>query len=357
MRESSIVIPIIRKVFYKTRFVMKVGITYDLKTEYLIMGYSKEEAAEFDSEDTINAIESVLQGLSYETDRIGSIRSLTGRLVSGDRWDLVFNIAEGLYGLSREAQVPVLLDAYSIPYTFSDPLTLCIALHKGMAKRIVRSLGIDTPDFAVVEHGSEISKVRLPYPLFAKPVAEGTSKGIGPQSKITTPEELSSTCLELLELYQQPVLVETFLPGREFTVGIVGTGEEAAILGVLEIILNSHADQGIYSYRNKEQYKTLVEYRLANDTQAQRAAEVAMQVWKGLNCRDGGRVDLRMDGRGAMHFIEVNPLPGLHPVNSDLPILCGKLHIGYNELIGSIVRSALQRGVRKGSPADTALKS
>jgi D-alanine-D-alanine ligase len=130
---------------------MRVGITYDLRDDYLAMGLSDEETAEFDRIDTIEAIESALQGLGFETDRIGNIRRLTSRLASGDRWDMVFNIAEGVQGFGREAQVPALLDAYEIPYTFSDALVLALTLHKGMTKRVIRDMGIPTPDFAVIE--------------------------------------------------------------------------------------------------------------------------------------------------------------------------------------------------------------
>ena len=150
---------------------MKIGITYDLRNDYLAEGYGEEETAEFDHPKTIAAIEAALRDLGYETDRIGHIRALAKRLVAGQRWDLVFNIAEGLRGFGREAQVPALLDAYDIPYTFSDPLVLTLTLHKGMMKRVIRDLGIPTPAFAVVESPEEIAGVRLPFPLFVKPIA------------------------------------------------------------------------------------------------------------------------------------------------------------------------------------------
>ncbi|MEK7244000.1 MAG: D-alanine--D-alanine ligase, partial [Thermodesulfobacteriota bacterium] len=156
---------------------MKIGITYDLRDDYIAEGYTEEETAEFDHPRTIDAIEEALRDLGYETDRIGHLRALTRRLVAGDRWDLVFNIAEGLRGFGREAQVPALLDAWEIPYTFSDPLVLSLTLHKGLTKRVIRDFGIPTPDFAVVETPEEIAAMALPFPLFAKPVAEGTGKG------------------------------------------------------------------------------------------------------------------------------------------------------------------------------------
>ena len=191
---------------------MKIGLTYDLRDDYLAEGYSEEETAEFDRSDTIEAIEDSLRISGYQTDRIGNIKTLVGRLASGERWDLVFNIAEGLWGFGREAVVPALLEAYGIPYTFSDPLTLSLALHKGMTKHILRDAGISTPDFAVIETEDDIAQVKIPFPLFAKPVAEGTGKGITSASKIASQNELKDMCLLLLAKFKQPVLIESFLP-------------------------------------------------------------------------------------------------------------------------------------------------
>jgi D-alanine-D-alanine ligase len=320
-----------------------IGLTYDLRDDYLKEGYTEEETAEFDQVATIEAIEDNLQSLGFETDRIGHAKHLADRLVQGHRWDLVFNIAEGLYGFGREALVPALLDAYSIPYTFSDPLVLTMTLHKGMTKHVVRDLGIPTPNFVVIESETDIENIHLPFPLFAKPVAEGTGKGVTAASKIFSKEELSKVCRKLLARYLQPVLVETYLPGREFTVGIVGSGAFARTIGCMEVILGEHADQGVYSYRNKEKYEELVTYRLAADSAADQAREVALASWRGLRCRDAGRVDLRADENGIPNFVEVNPLAGLHPTHSDLPILCGLAGLSYRELIFEIVESALRR--------------
>ena len=322
---------------------MKTGITYDLRDDYLAEGFSAEETLEFDRADTIDAIEQTLQDLGYLTDRIGNIKSLVRRLASGDRWDIVFNIAEGMAGLGREAQVPAILDAYNIPYTFSDPLILTLTLHKGFTKNVVRDLGIPTPDFAVIETEDDIGKVKIPLPLFAKPVAEGTSKGITSASKINSRKQLFQACRTLLSTFRQPVLVEHFLPGREFTIGIVGTGRDAIALGVMEVHLKENAEKDVYSYVNKENCEELVEYRLANDPMAQMAQETALAAWRGLGCRDAGRVDLRTDVLGIPNFMEVNPLAGLHPEHSDLPIICNLAGITYHELIDMIMRSALKR--------------
>ena len=173
---------------------MLVGLTYDLRQDYLDEGYGEEETAEFDRVDTIDAIARTLEELGYRTDRIGHVRRLVTRLAAGDRWDIVFNIAEGLRGYGREAKVPALLDAYGIPYTFSDPLVCALTLHKAYTKNVVRDSGIPTPDFAVVERLEDVDRVGLSYPLFAKPLAEWTGKGVTAASKARTPEDLSRVC-------------------------------------------------------------------------------------------------------------------------------------------------------------------
>jgi D-alanine-D-alanine ligase len=327
---------------------VKIGITCDLRDDYLAEGYTEEETAEFDHPMTIAAIDDALQSLGYETARIGHIRALARRLIAGERWDLVFNIAEGLRGFGREAQVPALLDAWDIPYTFSDPLVLSLTLHKGMAKHVIRDLGIPTPDFAVVETPEEVAAVKLPFPLFAKPVAEGTGKGVTAASKIADRMELVRVCRELLTTFRQPVLVETFLPGREFTVGIIGTGAEAISAGVMEVRLTSKAEKEVYSYTNKEDWHGRIEYILAADAMARAAEKTALDAWRGIGCRDGGRIDLRADAAGIPHFMEVNPLAGLRPDHSDLPILCELAGMSYRELIAGIMRSVLKR-IRNGS--------
>ena len=322
---------------------MLVGLTYDMRQDYMDLGLSEEELAEFDSPRTVEGIETALQDLGYQTERIGHVRNLVERLNAGDGWDLVFNICEGLGGYGREAQVPALLEAYGIPFVFSDPLVMALTLHKGMTKHVIRDLGLPTPDFAVVENSRDLARVDLPYPLFAKPVAEGTGKGITSASKIKDPEQLAKVCHQLLGRYGQPVLVETYLPGREYTVGIVGTGEAARVIAVMEVVLLENAEAEVYSYTNKEYCEDRVVYRLAQGLEGEKSGEVALACWRGLGCRDGGRVDIRVDSEGVPNFIEVNPLAGLHPEHSDLPILCNLAGMNFTSLINEIMQSALTR--------------
>lgn len=322
---------------------LNVGITYDLKEDYLKEGYSSEEAAEFDIPETIDAIEKVILDNGYSACRIGNIKALTNRLAAGDRWDLVFNIAEGLSGFGREAQVPALLDAYNIPYTFSDALGHSLTLHKSMTKHILRDMGIPTPAFHVVKSEKDIADIALEFPLFVKPVAEGTGKGITAMSKIETYEQLDTVCKKILQTFRQPVLVESFLPGREFTVGVLGTGNDARTLGAMEVIFRPSAEINAYSYENKKNYEDLVQYVLVDDQEARQAVEIALAAWRGLDLKDAGRIDLRSDSLGVPHFIEVNSLAGLNPIHSDLPILCRLQGISYHELISAIIESALKR--------------
>lgn len=322
---------------------MRIGITFDLREDYANEGYSEEETAEFDRAETICAIEHALSALGHSTDRIGRADMLAKRLGRDERWDLVFNIAEGMHGFGRQSLVPSMLDAHGIAYTFSDPLSLAVTLHKPTAKRLVRDMGLATPDFAVVEAISDIEDIHLPYPLFLKPVAEGTSKGISPASRVTNQEALRAGCERLLARHRQPVLVETYLPGREFTVGILGTGAAARALGAMEILLGNRAEPEIYSYDNKRYFDERVEVHLSHDETGAAACELALAAWRGLGCRDAGRIDIRCDAGGHVSFLEANPLAGLDPDASDLPLLCQLRGISYQTLIAEIVTSAALR--------------
>jgi D-alanine-D-alanine ligase len=325
---------------------MYIGLTYDLRQEYLAAGFSEDETAEFDRPDTVSSIEAALVLLGHTTDRVGHARQLVARLAHGDRWELVFNIAEGLTGIAREAQVPAILDVYGIPYTFSDPLVMALTLHKGLTKTIVAAGGVPTAPFSLVEQPSDVGLIDLPFPLFAKPVAEGTGKGVTPASKTKDRAELQTVCERLLRQYQQPVLVETFLPGREFTIGITGTGALARVIGTMEVLLLAGAEAEVYSYVNKEYCENRVAYAIGNpaaDEQVRAAEAAALQAWRILDCRDAGRVDLRCDATGVPNFMEVNPLAGLHPEHSDLPILASKVGLPFAELIERIVTSAATR--------------
>ena len=323
---------------------MRIGLTYDLKDDYLALGFGEHAVAEFDSKTTIDAIAGAVESLGHTVDRIGHVRALAARLVVGQRWDLVFNIAEGVAGFGRESQVPALLEAYGVPYTFSDPLVCALTLHKGMAKHVARGCGVRTPNFALVATAADAAAVGLPPPLFVKPVGEGSSKGVTGKSLVRSRAELLAACAELLGEYRQPVLVEEYLSGREFTVGLLGTGADARALATLEVTLRAGADEGVYSYRNKANWRDLVEYQLLAAGPLRRDVEgVALATWRCLGCRDAGRVDVRLDDAGRAHMLEVNPLAGLTPDHSDLPIMAALSGMDYRTLIGEILRCTSER--------------
>jgi D-alanine-D-alanine ligase len=322
---------------------LRIGVTFDLRSDYLAQGYSEEDTAEFDAEVTIDGLCDALAGLGFVPDRIGNVKALVARLAAGDRWDGVFNFCEGLKGIGREAQVPALLEAYDIPYVFSDPLTMALTLDKGWCKRIVRDYGVPTADFAVIESLAALDTVDLPFPLFLKPIAEGSGKGIGTNNKVADRAQMRTTAEDLLTRFQQPVLAETYLAGREFTVAITGTGPGAAVLGVSEIVpLAGYHGDG-YGLVNKEDWIGRLDIIAAPPADAKAAGDVALAAWRALRCRDGGRIDIRYDAQGRPHFIEVNPLAGLRPEYSDMCFIAEREGVSYQELIGKVMASFLDR--------------
>jgi D-alanine-D-alanine ligase len=324
-----------------------IGLVYDLRSEYLAAGFSPEDVSEFDSDVTVESLEKTIRSLGFRVERIGNAKALCSRLVAGDRWDLVFNIAEGLKGRSREAQAPCILELYDIPYTMSDPLVNAAGLDKVVCKKLVRAAGLRTPDFHVVSCPADLAGIKLKYPLFVKPIAEGTGKGIDQHSRVENSRRLKKLCLSLLGKFRQPVLVEEYLPGREFTVGIVGAGKDARVIGTMEVEVLPSAGGSIYSYETKERCEEFARYSMLKKGRLKKEIEkLALASYVALECRDCGRVDVRLDAAGRPGFIEINTLPGLRPHHSDLPMIAEAEGISYKELIGAIIKSALKRARR-----------
>lgn len=337
-----------------SRDVRTIGIAYDLKTdvERAVLRNAGDEPLpddlleEYDSEATVSAIEEALLASGYRTRRLGSGRSFLAEAMR-EPGDLVFNIAEGYGSRSREAHVPSALEMLGVPYTHSDPLTLALTLDKAMAKRVVASAGVPTPRFAVVEHVDQTSSVPLSYPLIAKPLFEGSSMGVRNHSRVVDEVELRELVAQLLADYHEPVLVEEFASGPEFTVGILGTGASAEVIGAMEIVpRNCAIERFVYSLEVKRNYLEEVEYHAPPRRSPGIVAhveEVALAAYRALACRDVGRVDVRLGADGEPKFLEVNPLPGLNPITGDLVILARAHGIAYAELIGRIVDGARAR--------------
>lgn len=319
---------------------MKIGLTFDLRSWYLDRGYSMEDTAEFDKQDTVDALGNALKKMGFETEPIGNCFQLIDALSAGKRWDLVFNIAEGLYGDGRESVVPAILDQYKIPYVFSGPVIMGISLNKHLTRLIVSAAGIAVSPGMLISELKDIERCNLIYPLFIKPVSEGTGKGITEKSLVHSESELREMVEYLLTRFDQPALVEEYLPGREFTVGVVGSGDDAKAIGGMEIVCKDNLP---YSVEYKENYQVFCKYTPLPPEYSDECKSVALNVWKALGGVDAGRVDVKADRNGRICFMEVNPLAGLHPVHSDLPILSNMTGINYQALIEMIMQSAIKR--------------
>lgn len=325
---------------------LRVGITYNLRKDFSCREDQPIDSyEEFDSEETIDAIREVLQSEGHEVFKLGGDIGLLDRLRTF-RPDIVFNIAEGIGGRNREAHIPALLEFLNIPYTGSDPLTLSLTLDKAMAKRVVQSDGIPTPGFKKVETIEDLEPLDLCYPLFVKLCYEGSSKGVRLDSKISDPSALRQKVRWLLETYGPPVLVEEFVSGPEFTVGILGNSDPM-VLGVMQIeIKGTVPEEAIYSLEVKREWEERVRYHcppLISIDLKKRIEEVALRAYRALECRDVSRVDLRVGEDGIPYFLEINPLPGLSPVYGDLPIMARRMGWEYPRLVKTIFHHALNR--------------
>jgi D-alanine-D-alanine ligase len=319
---------------------MKVGLTFDLRSWYIDRGYSMDETAEFDKQETVDALENSLKQMGHSTEPIGNAFQLIEALAAGKRWDIVFNIAEGLYGDGRESVVPAILDQYRIPYVFSGPVIMGLSLNKHLAKLVVSAAGVPVSPGVLITEPDSCDKISLNYPLFVKPVSEGTGKGITEKSLVKNVSELRVMVEWILSEFRQPALVEEYLPGREFTVGVVGRGHEAVAIGGMEVIC---ADNLPYSVEVKENYENYCKYAPLDEYIADECRAVALSAWKALEAVDAGRIDLKADRNGRICFIEANPLAGLNPVHSDLPILARMYGIEYQKLMEMIMESASRR--------------
>jgi D-alanine-D-alanine ligase len=309
--------------------------------------------AEWDEPETIEAVASAL-GTLGEVIRLEATHDFPRR-VKDARPDFVFNIAEGLHGVNRESHVPAICEFLGIPYHASDPLSLALTLHKGRAKEIMAYYGVPTAPFVVVTTRAEARNLSLPFPLFAKPALEGSGKGITEKSLCTNRSKLLQEVSELLDTYQEPVLIESWLPGQEFTVAILGNGKEARCLPLVAMRWEALplGAQPIYGYEAKWLWDTpehpldlfecpaKVSKELARDVRS-----AALGAYRVLGCRDWCRVDVRCDAAGRPMVVELNPLPGILPNpkdNSCFPKAARAAGMSYDSLIQTVADIAWRR--------------
>jgi D-alanine-D-alanine ligase len=323
---------------------LRIGFTFNVKRVDSKSGNDTE--AEYDAPETIEAIREALESYGHQVLPFEATAELPRQLMQ-QPVDLVFNIAEGVAGRNREAAVPALCELMGIPYTGSDAATLSIALDKALSKRVLMQHGILTAEFQVMETGRERLSSKLKFPLIVKPNQEGSSKGVSASASVVDDEEgLRAIVRELIERYRQPALIEAYIPGREFTVGLLGD-RRPRVLPPMEILFKDKTNERpVYDFQIKQEWEKHVQYECpAKLTPAELKAieRVCRETFAALDCRDVARVDLRLTPKGEFYVIEVNPLPGLTPGYSDLCLIAKAAGIEYRTLIGDILEGGLKR--------------
>lgn len=323
---------------------LRVGLTYNLKTDTKTP--NEDDQAEYDDWETVSNIKNALEGAGCSVLLMEATGSIINTLQS-EKIDIVFNFAEGLKGRGREAQIPALLNLLSIPFTGSDETTLAVALDKALAKKIVSHEHVRTAAFQVFFSSRDKIRKGLKFPLIVKPNAEGSSKGIIDTSIAHNEQELYYLVSRIIDNYDQPALVEEYIDGREFTVGILGNGDNTEILPIMEINFENSQSNKFYSYRIKKQSLELLSYtcpaRITADEE-RAINKMARKVYQSLQCNDVARIDLRLSkADNKPYFIEINPLPGLVDGYSDLTLISRAAGMSYQQLIVRILNEALKR--------------
>ena len=314
---------------------------------------SVDTYAEWDTWETINAVRDAIEAVHNVTLIEANTNAYTN--FKEKKPDIVFNIAEGLNGFNRESQIPAMLDMLQIPYTGSDALTLGLCLDKSRTKEILTYHKIPNAKFFIALSSEEVEKRKINYPAIVKPVSEGSSKGIFSSSFVNNLDELRDEVLRIINNYNQPALIEEFLPGREFTVAVLGNDDEAVILPIIEIKYEEFPDNVVplYSYEakwildTKENSFDVFECpaNLTKDLEEQ-IKTTALYTYHVLRCKDWSRIDLRLDNSGVPNIIEINPLPGIMPdpnENSSFPKAARAAGMTYEQMIQRVLDSAIKR--------------
>lgn len=322
---------------------LRVGLTYNLKKD--VESDVVDNEAEYDSIETVMAIKKALEDEHCQVELLEATEELPAKLAD-HKVDIVFNIAEGMIGRGREAQVPAILNFFRIPFTGSDETTLCIALDKALTKRVLATYHIRTPKYHIISHDNQKISGSFTFPAIVKPNAEGSSKGISDVAIVSTRSELRNLVKKNIGMYQQDMLVEEYIGGREFTVGIVGNGDDLHVFPPMEIVYMKQNKFNIYSYNVKQNYKELIRYDCPAKITTQEEKEMtdtARKIYRILECKDFARIDFRLSEDGKLYFIEINPLPGLAPGYSDFPMIADFNGTDYVTLVRSILNTALKR--------------
>ena len=319
-----------------------VGITYNQKKIDAAVPVDAKNAV--DNTETVKAIKNALISGGYDVELFEVTDALPYKLAA-QKPDIVFNNAEGISGRGKEAQVPAILDYLRIPYTGSDETAMLIAMDKALAKSLVSTYMIRTPKYNIIEKDMRSSGNIISFPAIVKPVAEGSGRGISDLSVVSNSEDLQRVLAQNIALYEQNMLVEEYIPGREFTVGILGNADDIRVFTPMEVVFSDMSNT-LYSYEVKKNFSRYVKYECPPDASEGVLEEIkntAGNIYRILGCRDYARIDFRLSPDGLLYFLEVNPLPGLTPGYSDFPMIAGFCGVDYNSLIISILEAALTR--------------
>lgn len=322
---------------------LKIGLVVDEQNFQM----NTEESRSADEQKKVTA-EKIYEVLSkkYEVVSIVADIKIMEKLKNSNV-DIVFNLSTGIRGESRQSQIPAILEMLRIPYVGSGVLAHAIALDKSVAKQIFKYHNVTTANFQIFRNEDEKLDPELEFPLIVKPACEGSGFGIDEDSVVYNEEALSKKVSQLLKQYQPPVLVEEFIEGREFTVGIIGNGENKTILPILEIDFKDIPEEygKIYSFKVKNDFAHKTHFYcpapLSTELEKKIKAE-ASKAFDVLGCRDLARVDVRLKG-DVPYIIEINSLPGLKPVYSDLTKMADAAGMSYDELVMQILDEAIKR--------------
>lgn len=323
-------------------FPLRVGLAFNLKRVSPSAGCVLDDEAEYDAPSTIDAIRSAITSLGHVVVDLEADATFPRALIASGV-DVVFNVAEGARGRSRESHVPALLELMGVPYTGSDPTCMVVTLDKYLAKRVVREAGVRTAPASVITSGDEPLPAELRYPAIVKPVAEGSSKGVLPSSVVQSEAEARELAWQIARRYRQGALVEEYLPGREFTVGVL---DGPTVLPPMEVVFATNEEHPVYSFDHKLEPTSEVRYEVPAKLSPELEREIvalAERAFVALGCRDVARIDVRLDRDGKVSFIECNPLPGLTPGWSDLCLIAQAAGIDYRSLIARILEPAIRR--------------
>lgn len=324
---------------------MKVGLTYDLKTDYRFKDDDPPDAnAEFDHPSTINVIARAIQDNGFEVQKIGNVAKVLENLGSLGV-DIVFNISEGVAGRNRESQVPILLEMAGVPFVGSDSLTLALSLDKVMAKKVFLAEKIPTPRSLEVKSVEALDSLdHMKFPMFVKPRFEGSSKGLTEASRVANRKQLVAQVEHIIATYKQPALVEEFIRGEEFTVAVVGN-DPPEVMPIVQIKIDGKLDLKDKFYTFGHIKSTSLEYVCpapVNDKLCAQLQGLALKTYNAIECLDFGRVDFRVDEKGNPYVLEINPLPSLS-TEDVFQLVAKEIGITYTEIIGRILKAAIKR--------------